>query len=52
MRKKGMLLLNRLGNGLDEHALRAARKIKFEPQQVGGKPVAVVKRVQYSFAIY
>jgi len=52
MRKKGMLLLNRLGNGLDEHALSAARRMKFEPKTVNGKPVPVVKMVEYSFAIY
>lgn len=51
-RIEGTLLLNRLGYGLDEQAMSAARRIKFEPKMVGGKPVSVVKMVEYSFAIY
>lgn len=46
------LLLKRLGYGLDEQALSAARNIRFEPQLKDGKPVSVVRLVEYSFAIY
>lgn len=49
---KGILILNSLGYGLDEEAVRAARQIKFEPAKKDGKPVYVVKVVEYSFAIY
>ena len=51
-RIEGTLLLNRLGYGLDEQAMSAARRIKFEPKTVGGKPVPVVRMVEYSFAVY
>ena len=30
----------------------AARKIEFEPMTKDGKPVSVVKIVEYSFSIY
>ena len=46
------LILNRLGNGLDEEAIYAARKIQFEPMMKDGKPVSVVKLVEYSFSIF
>jgi TonB family protein len=46
------LLLKRLGYGLDENALRAARAIRFEPQIKDGKPVSVVRLVSYGFNIY
>lgn len=49
---KHILLLKGLGYGLDQQALKAARNIAFEPQIENGKPVSVVKMVQYSFAIY
>ncbi|MBA3770617.1 MAG: energy transducer TonB [Blastocatellia bacterium] len=51
-RIEATLVLKRLGYGLDEHAVNAARRIKFKPKTVGGKPVQVVKMVEYSFAIY
>jgi TonB family protein len=41
-----------LGYGLDEEAVKAARRITFEPKTENGKPVSVVKLVQYSFTIY
>lgn len=47
-----ILITKRIGFGLDEQALRAARKIKFIPASQDGKPVSVVKTVEYSFAIY
>lgn len=47
-----VLFLSRLGNGLDEQVLKAARSIKFEPATKDGKAVSVVKRIEYSFDIY
>jgi TonB family protein len=47
-----MILLNRLGKGLDEEALKAARKIAFEPMKVNGQPVSTVRAIEYSFSIY
>ncbi len=38
--------------GLTEQAIAAARKIKFEPQVVNGKPQTVIRSVQFSFTIY
>jgi TonB family protein len=49
---RDVLVLNSLGYGLDEEAVRAARKIKFEPAKKDGKPIYVVKIVEYGFAIY
>lgn len=49
---KNVMLLKRLGSGLDEQAMRAARKIDFEPMTRDSKPISVVKIVEYSFAIY
>jgi TonB family protein len=47
-----VLPLKRLGDGLDEEAVKAARGIKFEPMMRDGKPVAVVKQIEYTFSIY
>ncbi len=49
---KYTLLLNQLGYGLDELAVRAAMGIKFVPQTKDGKPVSVVRMVEYSFQVY
>ena len=46
------LLIKRLGNGLDEQAMGAARKIQFEPMMKDGKPVSVVRMIEYTFSIY
>lgn len=46
------LVLKGLGYGLNDEALRAAQNITFEPETENGKPVSVVKMVQYSFTIY
>lgn len=51
-RVESAILLSRLGNGLDESALKAARGITFRPMERDGKPVPVVKLVEYSFSIY
>lgn len=49
---KYTLLLNQLGFGLDEEAVRAAMGIKFVPQMKDGKPITVVKTVEYAFRAY
>jgi TonB family protein len=49
---KNVLVLKPLGFGLDQEAIRAVQKIKFEPVQKNGKPVAVVKTVQYKFTLF
>lgn len=51
-RVRHTLLLKRLGSGLDEQARKAAFQIVFEPMARDGKPVSVVKMVEYTFAIY
>lgn len=47
-----VLVLSRLGYGLDQQAVTAARKISFEPQRKDGVPVPVVRLIDYGFAIY
>ena len=47
-----VLLLKGLEPGLDKNAVAAARKIKFDPQTKDGKPVSVVRIIQYGFSIY
>jgi len=49
---KHIMVLRSLGYGLDEQAVAAARQIRFEPVKEDGKPVSVVKQVEYSFMIY
>lgn len=49
---KHLLIINGLGWGLNEEALKAVRKIKFEPATKDGKPVSVVKIIEYTFSIY
>jgi TonB family protein len=46
------LILQGLGSGLDEMAIDAARHIQFLPQTVDGKPVSVVRTIEYNFSIY
>lgn len=41
-----------LPNGLSEQAIEAAKKITFEPMKKDGKPVSVIKGVEYSFSAY
>lgn len=38
--------------GLVNAAMEAARKIKFEPVMKNGKPVKVVKMLEYNFTLY
>ena len=47
-----VMFLSRLGSGLDENVMRAARSIKFEPKTKDGKPVSVVRVIEYGFSIY
>lgn len=47
-----VIVLKGLGNGLNENALRAARNITFAPETENGKPISVVKMLQFSFSIY
>ncbi len=48
---ESMLVIDRLGYGLDEQALRAARQIRFEPKVENGKPVSVVRIIEYTFEV-
>jgi tetratricopeptide (TPR) repeat protein len=47
-----VLLLTRLGYGLDEEVVKAAGAIKFEPRTRDGKPIPTVVTMEYSFSIY
>ncbi|MFN0139935.1 MAG: TonB family protein [Pyrinomonadaceae bacterium] len=47
-----VLLLKRLGSGLDENVMRMAYRIGFEPQMKDGTPVSVVRIVEYGFDIH
>jgi TonB family protein len=47
-----VIVVKPLANGLTEEAIRAARKITFEPQTKDGKPVPVVKTIEYTFTLY
>ncbi len=44
--------VTRLGYGLTEQAVTAARRIEFEPKRVDGTPVSTVVTVDYGFNIY
>jgi len=46
------VLMNSIGGGLDENALDAAYRIKFTPPIKDGKPVTVMRLVEYTFSIY
>lgn len=39
-----------LPSGLTEKAIAAARRIKFEPEKLGGKPITVYKQIEYSYS--
>lgn len=49
---KGVIATQTLPHGLTEEGYLAASKIAFTPAQRAGKPVAVLKMMSYSFAIY
>ncbi len=44
--------LNDLPDGLTESAINAAKDIKFNPATKDGKPVSVVKQIEYSFRTF
>jgi hypothetical protein len=44
--------LTRLRDGLTEQAIIAAKRIRFEPQLKDGKPISVVKTVEFTFSLY
>ena len=44
--------VTRLPHGLTEQAIAAARRIRFEPKKVNGRPTSVVVTVDYGFNIY
>ena len=44
--------MTKLPFGLTEQAVTAAKRLKFEPAYLDGKPVSVTKQVEYSFSIY
>ena len=46
------LPLNVLKFGLTAEAMNAAYQIKFEPATKNGKPISVVKHIEYSFSVY
>jgi periplasmic protein TonB len=41
-----------LGLGLDEKAIEAVRKWRFEPARKDGKPVAVAVNIEVNFHLY
>lgn len=49
---ENILIIKALSHGLNEQAIKAARGIKFKPATRDGKPISVVKMVEYSFTIY
>ncbi|MDQ6785266.1 MAG: TonB family protein [Acidobacteriota bacterium] len=46
------LILKGLDTSLNAEAVKAARQIVFEPAKENGKPISLVKIVQYNFMIY
>jgi len=46
-----VLILSRLGHGLENEVLEAVRRIKFEPKKIDGKPVSTVVTLEYIFGI-
>jgi TonB family protein len=49
---KHILVIKSLDYGLDKNAVGAARAIKFEPATKDGKPISVVREIEYHFSIY
>lgn len=49
---KHVLIIKPLGYGLDEESVKAARAIKFEPELRDGKPISVVRIIEYTFTLY
>jgi TonB family protein len=51
-RVKHILVLRRLGYGLTEKAVEAARQIKFKPATLAGQPVSQFVVLEYNFLVY
>jgi TonB family protein len=49
---KHFLVLSGLPNGLTEAAISAARKIKFTPATIDGRPVSMFIQLEYNFNLY
>jgi TonB family protein len=49
---KHILVVKGLEYGLTEAAVRAARKIKFLPAQIDGRPVSQYVQIEYNFNLY
>jgi len=47
-----VIKITSLDPGLDANSINAAYKIKFEPAQKDGKPISVVKVIEFGFSIY
>jgi TonB family protein len=47
-----VLIVKPLGKGLDQQAAAAAKRITFTPASKDGVPIAVVRRIEYTFSIY
>lgn len=45
-------VVERLPDGLTEHAIAAARHIRFHPKRINGVPQSVIVTLDYSFNIY
>jgi len=49
---KDIKVVKSLGYGLDEKAVEAVRKWRFEPAEKDGRPVAVQVNIEVSFRLY
>jgi TonB family protein len=47
-----LMILRALPNGLTEQALKAARRIKFIPATISGRPVSVFIQLEYNFNLF
>ena len=45
-------VVNGLADGLNEKAIEAAKKIRFEPAMKGGQPVSVRAKLEFTFHLY
>ena len=45
-------LVKSLDRGLDNEAFKAAKRVKFLPSEIAGKPVDRSREIQYTFSIY
>ena len=51
-RIQDIFIIRRLGGGLDENSVRAARKMKFVPAKKNGRSISVFRIIPYGFTIY